>query len=1034
MAASQFAVADATQVGSVRRGATELAEQLGFDETDVARVALVATEMASNLVKHTEGGQILLRTSNDRRAVELVAVDRGRGIANVASALRDGVSTRGTQGTGLGAIARVATRFDLYSRPGEGTVIFAAVASAPAGPSGFDVGGVCAPFPGEEVSGDRFEVDDRDGRVLALVTDGLGHGPMAAAASARAAEIFAAGSSLAPVDLMQRLHEGMRATRGAAAALAEIDARRGMVRYCGVGNIAATIVTGGIDAQPGLASRYPRPRRAPHRRVPVSLVRRGDVGPALRRIDGALDAGALPRARRACGGTRRGRAVSRFPPSTGRRDRPRATGEDVSAPLLSIRLRYDEDVVLARQRAGQVAAALGFDGQGQTRIATAVSEIARNALRYAREGKVEFQVEGVTPPQVLSVVVSDEGPGVSDLPAVLEGRYRSETGMGLGIIGARRLMDRFTIDSGPGRGTTVAMHKIVPRGTPLLGRDALTMLSDRLERGAPRSAAEEVQQQNQELLRALEELTRRQDEIAAINRELEDTNRGVVALYAELNDRADHLRRADEIKTRFISNMSHEFRTPVNSIQALARLLLDRADGELTPEQERQVLFIRQSADALAELVNDLLDLAKIEAGKTTVQPNHFEVGELFGALRGMLRPLLVGDAVSLVFDEPDGIPTIFSDEAKVSQILRNFVSNALKFTAHGEVRVSAEATAGGAVVFRVSDTGIGIAEDDLERIFHEFTQVDSPVQRRVKGTGLGLPLCRRLAELLGGSVAVESRVGVGSTFIASIPMVYATKAGESAPSWQLEPTRTPILVVEDSPETILVYEKYLAGSGFQVLPAYTVREAREALLAVRPRAVVLDVALRGEDTWELLMEIKRRDDTRDVPVLVVTNLEDERKAIALGADAYCRKPIERRRLVHLLTRLTAPHALRRILIVDDEEISRYVLRQHLMRPEHVIWEAENADEALRVAREERPDVVCLDLRMPGDDGHEVLRRLQSDPETREIPVVIVTSQTLDDEARRTLAPAVGLLAKEGISRESALATIEAAMRGERRI
>ncbi len=702
----------------------------------------------------------------------------------------------------------------------------------------------------------------------------------------------------------------------------------------------------------------------------------------------------------------------------------------MSGPVLSIRLAHDEDVVLARQRARRVAAALGFDRQDQTRIATAVSEIARNAFRYAREGRVEFHLEGVTRPQVLSIVVRDGGPGVADLPAVLEGRYQSKTGMGVGILGARRLMDRFTIESVAGRGTTVAMHKIVPRHTPLLGAEAIAMLTERLAREAPRTPAEEVQQQNQELLRALEELTRRQDEIAAVNRELEDTNRGVVALYAELNEKADHLRRADEIKTRFISNMSHEFRTPVNSIQALARLLIDRTDGELTAEQERQVLFIRQSADALSELVNDLLDLAKIEAGKTVVRPTEFSVSDLFGALRGMLRPLLVGDSVNLVFDEPEGLAALHTDEAKVSQILRNFISNALKFTSRGEVRVSATLSPeGDQVTFRVVDTGIGIAAADLERIFQEFTQVESPIQRRVKGTGLGLPLCRRLAELLGGSVAVESTEGVGSTFCATIPVVYATNTVDTAAAWQLEPMRTPVLVVEDSAETILLYEKYLAGSGFQVLPAYSVREAREAMGAVRPRAIVLDIALRGEDGWGFLMEMKRRDDSRDVPVLVVTTIEDERKAIALGADGFCLKPIERRQLLHAVTRLTAPHALRRILIVDDEEISRYVLRQHLMTPEHVIWEASSGEEAMRVAREERPDVVCLDLTMPEADGHEVLRRLKNDPETAEIPVVVVTAQPVDDDLRRRLGSAAGLLSKQGISRESALATIDAAIR-----
>jgi CheY-like chemotaxis protein len=393
-----------------------------------------------------------------------------------------------------------------------------------------------------------------------------------------------------------------------------------------------------------------------------------------------------------------------------------------------------------------------------------------------------------------------------------------------------------------------------------------------------------------------------------------------------------------------------------------------------------------------------------------------------------MLRPLLVGDAVSLVFEAPEDLPTLHTDEAKVSQILRNFISNALKFTVRGEVRVTAAAVGGGeSVVFRVADTGIGIAPEDQERIFQEFTQVDSPLQRHVKGTGLGLPLCRRLAELLGGSVAVESREGVGSAFSATIPTVFGA-AADAPLTWHVEPTRTPVLVVEDSPETVLLYEKYLAGSGFQVLPTTNLREARQALAAVRPRAIVLDVLLRGEDSWSFLGELKRGEDTRKIPVLVVTTVEDERKAVALGADAYCVKPIDRHRLLHMLTRITAPDALRRILIVDDEEVSRYLLRQHLMAPEHVIWEATNAEEGMRIAREEHPDVVCLDIAMPDVDGYELLRRLKADPATGNVPVLMVTAQPIDDDLRRRLAAAAGVLSKEGLSRMTALAAVETAM------
>ncbi len=562
----------------------------------------------------------------------------------------------------------------------------------------------------------------------------------------------------------------------------------------------------------------------------------------------------------------------------------------------------------------------------------------------------------------------------------------------------------------------------------MIGPPQLAQLTAALAAPNPDDPFDEVQRQNQELLRALDELARRQEELTALNRELEDTNRGVVALYAELEEKADHLRRADELKSRFLSNMTHEFRTPVNSIQALVRMLLERSDGDLTGEQERQVVFIRQAADALAELVGDLLDLAKVEAGKTVVRPIEFDVGHLFGALRGMLRPLLLNESVTLVFDEPETPVVLHTDEAKVSQILRNFISNALKFTESGEVRISAERR-GDAVVFRVADTGIGIAPEDQERIFQEFTQIESPVQRRVRGTGLGLPLCRKLAELLGGRVVIESALGRGTTFTAEIPVLYAARMPEE-PTWELEPNRIAVLVVDDGPETLLAYERLLAGSVFQMLAARTVREAHLALAAFRPRAIVLDILLRGEDTWAFLAELKRRPDTHAVPVLVVSTVDDPGKALALGADAYCVKPIERQTLLHELLRLVDPQNVKRVLVVDDEEIFRYVLRQHLVTPHHAVFEASSGREALRLVQVERPDVICLDLMMPELDGYEVLRQLKSDPATRDIPVVLITSKALDNGERdELLAAAWAILPKDRVSREEAIAAVDEALR-----
>jgi signal transduction histidine kinase len=451
----------------------------------------------------------------------------------------------------------------------------------------------------------------------------------------------------------------------------------------------------------------------------------------------------------------------------------------ITAPF-ALELQREQDVVVARQRARQIAAFVGFDAREQTRIATAVSEVARNAFQYAGGGRVEFGVEGERP-QMLAVRIVDEGPGIANLQEVLDGRSHDMTGAGIGLAGARRLTDRFEVRTAPGRGTSVSLARALPPGARAVTPADLARLSEQLAGEQPRDAFEEVRQVNQELVRALEELRLRQEEIDRLNRELEDTNRGVVALYAELDERAGYLERLSELKTRFLSHLSHELRTPLNAVRNLTRLLLDGFEGTLTEQQQRPVRLIRASMDELVTLVDDLLDLAKIEAGKTVVRAEEFSAADLMAALRGMFRALHGSERVTLVFDDVSALPPLVTDEGKVAQILRNFVSNAVKFTEEGEIRVSATAEQDDMVRFTVRDSGIGIAPADQERIFEEFSQVEHPMQRRVKGTGLGLPLSRQLARLLGGDVSVRSTEGEGSEFTLVLPRVYQPVSAPAA-------------------------------------------------------------------------------------------------------------------------------------------------------------------------------------------------------------------------------------------------------------
>lgn len=286
---------------------------------------------------------------------------------------------------------------------------------------------------------------------------------------------------------------------------------------------------------------------------------------------------------------------------------------------------------------------------------------------------------------------------------------------------------------------------------------------------------------NQEVESLKSQLNNALDQIRLLNEELEETNKGVVALYAELEDQALQLKQASELKSRFLSYLSHEFRTPLSSMRSIARILLDGLDGPLNEEQMTQVRFLQTSAVGLTEMVDDLLDLAKVESGRITVSPEWFQMVDLFSALRGMFKPLATNNEVSLIFEEPENIPQLYTDHQKLSQILRNYISNAMKFTHKGEIRVFARSLEDDQIVFGVRDTGIGISPAALTAIFQDFVQIDAHLQKRLKGTGLGLSLSKKLAGLLGGHVSVESEVGVGSLFQVTIPVRLPDHLGQTS-------------------------------------------------------------------------------------------------------------------------------------------------------------------------------------------------------------------------------------------------------------
>jgi signal transduction histidine kinase len=445
----------------------------------------------------------------------------------------------------------------------------------------------------------------------------------------------------------------------------------------------------------------------------------------------------------------------------------------MSAPLYSLELRLERDVFTARQVGREVAAAVGLEGQDLVRIATALSEVSRDVVA-AGGGDVTFNVKSS---DLLSVELVTAGPGH-------ELRRQAAGG---GVEAARRLVDALTVASDTDGHAVVTLDKKVANVVDL-SDTARTELRRRVSSTVLSEPIDELRTQNRELIAALEEVQARRDELVSVNNELAETNRGVlalydelsgelettnqgvVALYADIDDKNRQLREASESKTRFLRNISHELRTPGNSVLGLARLLLDKEADPLTDEQRHQVTFLETSALDLLRLVNELLDLAKAESGSIEPKWEEIDLEVVFAELRGTTEPLITRPGVSLVVEDPSRVGPIRSDPTLLGHVLRNLLSNAVKFTKVGEVRLSAERD-GVVVRFTVQDTGVGIAEADQPRVFEEFFQVPTPLHSAVKGSGLGLPFARRLAIILGGDLRLSSAVGDGSSFVLELPV-----------------------------------------------------------------------------------------------------------------------------------------------------------------------------------------------------------------------------------------------------------------------
>ena len=527
-------------------------------------------------------------------------------------------------------------------------------------------------------------------------------------------------------------------------------------------------------------------------------------------------------------------------------------------------IRSSKDILSARQRVRDGAAQLGFDHFEQVQIATGISEVGRE-ISASGGGELAVWISETRPRRLVigaTGVASADGPAAAVAP---------------GIAAAHRLLGPPIDQASPGWDRTFS--RLLPKSAPAeLSWEVPNATTDPFQ---------ELQRQDSELLALIEKVRVRETELEDLNRELEETNRGVLALYAELDDKAESAREASNERSRFLSNVTHELRTPLSSILALCRLLLAQSDASLGNDQVKQIGYIEKSAQDLLDFVSDLLDLAKVEAGKIAVRSAPFEVEEVFAALRGMFRPLSLDVSFPIVF-ESTHVPTMVTDEYKISQILRNLISNALKFTESGEIRVSAvHDPEQDEVIFAVADTGSGIHADDLDSIFDEFVQVDTRRGRRERSSGLGLPLSRSLAELMGGSLTVQSQVGVGSTFTLRVPRTYGQVAAARPTS---DSVTGYVLVVDDDPISRYVVKEQLERRGWRVVEAtdggIALRLAREGDC----RAIVSDLAMPGMSGYELLDRLGEDPATADIPVVIRTSrrmTDSDARSLARAAAVF---------------------------------------------------------------------------------------------------------------------------------------------------
>jgi PAS domain S-box-containing protein len=538
----------------------------------------------------------------------------------------------------------------------------------------------------------------------------------------------------------------------------------------------------------------------------------------------------------------------------------------------------------------------------------------------------------------------------------------------------------------------------------------------------------------EELRQARDELERRVDERT---RQLVETNEILKAEVEERREAEERALEASRAKSAFLANMSHELRTPLNAVIGYTELIQEdlafgRADAGSIPVDsiEGDLDKVHRAANHLLALINDILDLSKVEAGKMDLHLESFDLGDLVEEVIDTIRPLVAQNANTISCElEREG--EFVADRTKLKQVLLNLAGNATKFTDDGLIELAVcddQVNGTPGVRIDVRDSGMGIAADKIERLFEPFTQADESTTRKHGGTGLGLTICKRFCEMMGGHIQVDSKLGEGTTFSVFLPSdEHVGLAEYSNVSWIPEfaspvanvgdeDSEGPkVLVIDDDPSVHELMRRFLTPRGFQVVSAFSGEQGLQNAADLEPDAITLDVMMPGRDGWSVLSSLKSDPALEAIPVVMVTMIDDKSIGYALGASDYLVKPIQRDRLVKVLSRF---HPARggRALVVEDEDDIREMIARQLRRADWSVRTAPNGKVALDLLDEECPDVVLLDLMMPEMDGFEVAEIMRQEPRWQDIPIVVVTAMDLDEAEQARLCNSVERILSKNIS------------------